>query len=96
MDSFDMMLQELNSKDEAERARMIDGLKGECICPDCPTYNRCASETKETLFCLLGRSSDCIKDEMGCICPDCPVAARADLVNLYYCTSGSETEMRKK
>jgi hypothetical protein len=95
MDSFDKMVQELNSKDEAGKAKMIDGLKGECICPDCPTYTRCASEAKERLFCLLGRSPTCIKDEMGCNCPDCPVAARADLANLYYCTAGSEMELRK-
>lgn len=96
MDSFEKMSQSLESKDPAAKEQEIDRLKGQCICPDCPTYNKCAGDKHELLYCFLGKSPECIKDEMGCICPDCPVAAEAELVNLYYCTIGSEKEMRGK
>ena len=47
------------------------------------------------LFCLVGKSRECQQDELGCICPDCPVTAELDLKNTYYCTQGSEKEMRR-
>ena len=96
MDSFEKMLNNLDSLQGQDREKEIARLKGQCVCPDCPTYNKCAEEKKELLYCFLGKSSQCIKDELGCICPDCPVAADAELVNLYYCTIGSEKEMREK
>jgi hypothetical protein len=96
MDSFGRMLQEMESKDQEGQRAMIDGLKKECICPDCPTYNECARKGGELLYCFLGRSPSCIKEEMGCICPDCPVAAQGDLVNIYFCSIGSELEIRRK
>jgi hypothetical protein len=96
MDSFERLLQEIDSMDKDRKRSMIDSLKAECICPDCPTYNECAGEGGELLYCFLEKSPVCIKEEMGCICPDCPVAAQADLVNLYFCTIGSELEMRRK
>jgi hypothetical protein len=96
MDSFEKMLKDQESMAPAKKAKEIERLKAECICPDCPTYNKCAGDKGELLYCFLGKSPECIKDEMGCVCPDCPVAAEAELVNLYYCTVGSEKEMREK
>jgi hypothetical protein len=96
MDSFEKMLSDLNAKQGEEKEKEIARLKGDCICADCPTYNKCAGDRQELLYCFLGKSPQCIKDELGCVCPDCPVAAEADLVNLYYCTVGSEKEMREK
>lgn len=75
---------------EAELGR----LGARCICPDCPTYTACADERGERLYCFRGRSPECIRDELGCTCPDCPVAAEAGLERLYYCTAGSERELR--
>jgi hypothetical protein len=96
MDSFEKMLKDLDMKQGEGKDKEMARLKAACICPDCPTYNKCAGDRQELLFCFLGKSAQCIKDELGCICPDCPVAAEAELVNLYYCTAGSEKEMRQK
>ncbi len=96
MDSFEKKVQEISTSGNEEKDRELDRMKKECICPDCPSYNKCAGDAKELLYCFLGKSVSCITDELGCICPDCPVAADLDLVNLYYCTQGSEEEMRKR
>lgn len=96
MSAFDEMVKDLDAKTREDREAAINDLRAECICPDCPTYNKCAGDAGELLYCFLGRSGECIKEELGCNCPDCPVASRAGLVNLYYCINGSEVEMRKK
>jgi hypothetical protein len=92
MSAFDEMLKKLDSMVGEDREAEINSLRAECICPDCPSYNKCAEEASELLFCFLGRGGECIKMELGCNCPDCPVAARTGLVNLYYCIYGSESE----
>jgi len=96
MDSFEKMLDGLEARQGEDREREMARLRNGCICPDCPTYTKCAGDRQELLYCFLGRSPQCITEEVGCVCPDCPVAAEADLVNLYYCTVGSEKEMREK
>ncbi len=95
MDEFEKMIGNLEKLPPEKKKSEVERMKGLCICPDCPTYNVCAGEKRELLYCILGKSPSCIEDELGCICPDCPVAAEADLVNLYYCTQGSEQEMRR-
>lgn len=96
MSAFDDIIKDLDSRVGQDRDDAIDELKKECICPECPTYNKCAGDAGELLFCFLERSKECIKEQMGCNCPDCPLAGRAGLVNLYYCINGSELEMRKQ
>lgn len=96
MDSFEKKVQELSVATGDKKQSMLEKMKKDCICPDCPSYNKCAGDIQELLYCFLGKSPSCIKDELGCVCPDCPVAADAELVNLYYCTQGSESEMRGK
>ncbi|MBI0584030.1 MAG: DUF2769 domain-containing protein [Methanomassiliicoccus sp.] len=95
MDAFETMLQALYRNMGEEWEKEIAKLKEECICPDCPTYNECAGKIGEKLYCFLGKSPECIENELGCSCPDCPITVRAELENLYYCTGGSEMEMRK-
>jgi hypothetical protein len=90
------MQRDLDSKVGADREEELKALRSECICPDCPTYNKCAEAAGELLYCFLGRSPECITSEdLGCFCPDCPIAARAGLENLFYCTRGTEAEVRK-
>ena len=79
---------------ETERNQMLDRMKKECICTDCPSYNDCAKMNGELLFCSIGKSPNCIIDEKGCICPECPIAKRLELENVYFCTRGSEREQR--
>ncbi len=94
MDAFESEMQKLDSMDAAQRKLELEKLRADCICPDCPTYNKCAGDQQELLYCVEGKSS-CISEELGCICPDCPVAAQFDLVDMYYCTQGSEKEKRQ-
>ncbi len=97
MDAYEKMQSDLDSKTGAEREKAVKDLSSECICPDCPTYNNCAEAAGELLYCFLGRSKECITSEdLGCFClMDCPVANRAGLGHLYYCTKGTESEVRK-
>jgi hypothetical protein len=94
MDAYERMFKELDSRVRGDRGAEIEGLRAECICPDCPTYTKCAGDAGELLYCFLGRSKECINEELGCNCPDCPVAGRAGLKNIYFCLKGSEGELR--
>ncbi len=97
MDSYERMQSELDSRVGADKDNAIKALRSECICPGCPIYNKCAEEAGELLYCFLGRSKGCITSEdLGCVClMDCPVATRAGLDHLFYCTKGTEAEIRR-
>ncbi len=57
-----------------------------CICPKCPSYNKCAQFRSQRSFCIAGKSpSDCIKNEKGCVCGDCPVGQELGKKEQYYC-----------
>lgn len=61
-----------------------------CVCPDCPTFDDCARDKGETLYCARTTSVCDLKQE-GCICPDCSVWADYELSDLYFCTEGPAT-----
>jgi hypothetical protein len=86
-DPFDEALAQLNAVE-------ISRLWNLCICADCPTYNACAKDAKELLYCIYGRSFHCVTDDLGCICPGCPVVEKIGLVNLTFCLYDSEAGMR--
>ena len=86
MDTFEKALPTLGKKAEELRAK--------CICPDCPTYNDCSKERNELLFCIYGKSFQCITEDLGCICPGCPLIEELGLVNLTFCLLGSEASQR--
>ena len=77
-----------------EKIKTIEEKKKMCICAQCPSYNECAKVKNELLFCMIGKSQECIKEENGCICPTCPVTAAMGLKHGYYCTKGSEKELK--
>jgi hypothetical protein len=95
LDPFDKMLHDLNSGDPEVNESKLASLKKACVCPQCPTFNKYAEDHGEILYCIIGKSDQPLKEELGCICADCPVAAEGGLLNNYYCTIGSEMEMRK-
>jgi hypothetical protein len=95
MDKFDQYMEQMKGLGPEQVRALIEDNKKKCICASCPTYNECAARKRELLYCLLGRSKECQMDELGCVCPDCPVTVDLDLVNTYYCTQGSEREMRR-
>jgi len=68
------------------------------MCPICPSYNECAKEAEELLFCVVGRSEECIAKERGCMCPTCPVAQEYKIGVKYnfYCTRDLEMKQRSK
>jgi hypothetical protein len=68
----------------------------DCPCPNCPSYNNCAREKMEALYCAgeVGKSA-CAYEMQGCVCGVCPVHERAGLQSLYYCIHGSADEVEK-
>lgn len=95
MDKFDEYMEHMKGLGPEEVRNLMDGYKKKCTCAACPTYNECMARKRELIYCILGKSRNCQIDELGCICPDCPVAAELDLKNTYYCTQGSENELRR-
>jgi len=82
---------------ESDRNNAIEQYKGSCICETCPTYNECAAKANEKLFCITGKSKDCITKIKGCECSNCPFAYSLDIGAIHntYCARGSEIEQRK-
>jgi hypothetical protein len=96
MDEFNRFLQKMSGMTEEEQKKTVEAKKALCECPNCPTYNECAEEKAELLYCIAGVSPACITEESGCICPACPVWDKIGFKNDYFCTKGTEKEQRKK
>ena len=65
-----------------------------CICGKCPTFNSCAKDAGEGLYCAYGTSFHCITEVKGCFCPGCPVTPQLGLKHQGYCLMGSEKSQR--
>lgn len=98
MDNFEEFCQALMDLSQEERAEEMERLKAECICPICPTYNDCVKEAGEVLFCVLGKSKECVLERKDCMCPPCPFSRRLKFGAAYttYCIRGSEKEQREE
>ena len=96
MDKFEKTINEVMEMSESDRNNSIEKLKESCICPTCATYNECAADANEKLFCVTGKSMTCITERKGCECPVCPLAQSLDVgvINNTYCLKGSEMEQR--
>ncbi len=64
-----------------------------CRCAECPSYNICAGDKGEKVFCILS-ASGCISDLKGCLCADCCVAQRMGMTTSRYCVEGTEATRR--
>ena len=65
-----------------------------CICGSCPSYFNCG---EKLAFCLSeSGKSKCIISEVGCVCPGCPVQQELGFGKIYYCTRGSEKDLKVK
>ena len=68
-----------------------EGESAACICAGCPSYNDCAKEKNELLFCCaeIGLTAcngkTCDYKRNGCICGSCPVHEDHGLDSGYYC-----------
>jgi len=96
MDQFEELLIRLEKLPEEDRKARIKELESECVCPICPTFNQCANDVGENIFCINGKSK-CIETEKGCICPTCPFALkyRLGVIHNFYCRNGGEMEQRE-
>ncbi len=94
MDKFEQAMQAMAKMPKDELMKAIEESNKLCTCPSCPTYNKCAKNAKEILFCATGKSFMCISDEKECICPTCPVTSAIGLKHTFFCTKGSEKAQR--
>ncbi|HUK38618.1 MAG TPA: DUF2769 domain-containing protein [Methanomicrobiales archaeon] len=87
MDRFDTVFSGLGDGKVRE-------LREKCICAGCPTYNPCAAEAKELLYCIYGQSFRCVTEDFGCVCPECPLIDEIGLEYLTFCLKGGEASQR--
>lgn len=95
MDKFEEIMQMMSQMTEEEVNKTMEDYKRQCVCPGCPTYNKCAEKEGELFYCRLGKSPTCITEEAGCICPACPITDKMGLTHEYFCTKGTEKEQRR-
>lgn len=93
-DAFTRVLLGLRARRKEERWEIYDRWKGSCACPQCPSYNDCAREKGELLFCILGMSNACIREDRHCTCPSCPLYGELGLSGKDFCMKGSESAIR--
>jgi hypothetical protein len=96
MDKFEQKIQEVMEMSERDRDNVIEYYKSSCICHTCATYDQCAADANEKLFCVTGKSVECITEPKGCECPICSLAQSLDvgLLNNTFCLRGSEMDQR--
>jgi hypothetical protein len=65
-----------------------------CICDRCPGYTECMRAAGELVFCIRGKTPDCMFDRRVCLCPTCPLCPEKGTVTGYYCARGKVTGVR--
>ncbi|TFG56675.1 MAG: DUF2769 domain-containing protein [Methanomassiliicoccus sp.] len=93
LDRFEMEIKRLEGLGEKELERWEGRTKALCRCPDCATYNECIAQSKDLLFCYLGKSRNCEIVARTCDCPVCAVTEELGLKYSFYCRLGSEKLM---
>lgn len=92
--NFGELTDNLSKMSLEDENKFITGLKKDCICHECPTYNNCTRKSKELLFCILGETR-CPIDERICLCTsNCKIYKKYDLKLSFYCSRGREIERR--
>jgi hypothetical protein len=96
MDKFEQLMHDVSEMSAGDQNKAVEDYKSSCICHTCATYNQCAKDANEKLFCVTGKSFDCITEPKGCECPYCPLAKSLDIGVKHntYCLNGSEMEQR--
>ncbi|MDD1770736.1 MAG: DUF2769 domain-containing protein [Methanomassiliicoccales archaeon] len=94
MGKFDVFFVSTEKRVRADPAEMVKMYYEKCVCPGCPTYNSCAGDKDERVYCFAGKSASCVKesDMSGCICPGCLVQEEFKFEKMYYCIYGSAKE----
>ncbi|MGD1061574.1 MAG: DUF2769 domain-containing protein [Methanomassiliicoccales archaeon] len=96
MGRFDAFFVSPEVDKKVDTAAMVKSYFEKCDCPGCPTFNSCAGDKGERVYCLAGKSASCVKesDMSGCICPGCPVQDEFRFEKMYYCIYGSNKEQK--
>ena len=94
MDIFEQWLDDSWEKSAKERKYLVNEKRSVCCCPKCPSYDRCAQEQNELLYCITGKSMLCISEDNGCVCRNCPVMAGLGLRYQNFCLNGGEAAQR--
>jgi hypothetical protein len=94
MDIFEQWLNMSWEKSAKDRKNLMNEKRSACRCPACPSYNRCALEHHELLYCITGKSMLCISEDSGCTCRNCPVMTELGLMHHDFCMKGGEAAQR--
>jgi hypothetical protein len=94
MDRFEQAMQNMAKISPQEGMRMLQELKGKCMCGQCPTYSAAAGAAGEGFFCGTGKSFGHITAQVNCLCAGCPVKGELGLRFGFYCLKGSEKALR--
>ena len=93
-DTFVKTSRQLMSMPKNQVMGKLAELSKMCICGKCPTFNACAKDAGEGLYCAHGTSFHCVTEGKGCLCPGCPVTAPLGLKHQAYCLMGTEKAQR--
>jgi Protein of unknown function (DUF2769) len=94
MDIFEQWLNMSWEKSAKDRKNLMDEKRSACRCQACPSYNRCALEHHELLYCITGKSMLCISEDSGCTCRNCSVMTELGLMYHDFCMKGGEAAQR--
>ena len=94
MDVFEHWLDNAWLKNAHDRKEIMEAKRAACSCPACPSFNRCAGENKELIYCITGKSQLCISEDRGCTCRNCLVMQELRLKYHDFCMKGSEAAQR--
>ncbi len=94
MDTFEQWLNNFWLMNARDRKVSMTDKKTACACPKCPSYNNCADESKELVYCITGKSPICISEDFGCTCRNCSVSPEIGLMYHDFCLKGSEAAQR--
>jgi hypothetical protein len=94
MDKFEQTMMNMARMSPQEGMKMLQAVKGTCICGQCPTYTPAARASGEGFFCGTGKSFGHITTEVNCMCGKCPNKADLGLKYGFFCMKGSEKALR--
>jgi len=85
MNKFEESMKAMSRMSAEEQKKILEAEKAKCICPTCPTYNNCAKNAKEMMFCWTGRSFMCISLRRNAS-PHLPGDGRPGTEEAVFCT----------
>ena len=94
MDKFELTMQNMAKMSPQEGMKMLQAVKGKCICGQCPSCTAAARTSGESFFCGTGKSFRHITTEVNCLCGGCPAKSDLGLRHGFFCMKGSEKTQR--